>query len=75
MTIETQNGSALVNYDNVCCIVVEEDTLLKAYVTPEMSVSLARYNSTELVVKALNFIRDAISSGSKSISLKDVEFE
>ena len=75
MTIETQNGSALVNYDNVCCIVVEEDTLLKAYVTPEMSVSLARYNSTELTVKALDFIRDAISSGQKSISLKAVEFE
>ena len=75
MTIETQNGSALVNYDNVCCIVVEEDTLLKAYVTPEMSVSLARYNSTELTAKALDFIRDAISSGQKSISLKDVEFD
>ena len=75
MTIETQNGSSLVNYDNVCCIVVEEDMLLKAYVTPEMSVSLARYNSTELVVKALNFIRDAISSGQKSISLMDMEFD
>ncbi len=75
MTIETQNGSALVNYDNVCCIVVEQDALIKAYITPEMSVSLASYNSTELVAKALNFIRDAISSGSKSISLKDVEFD
>lgn len=75
MTIETQNGSAIVNYDNVSCIVVEEDTLLKAYITPEMSISLARYNSTELIIKALNFIRNAISSGSKSISLKDVEFE